>query len=171
MKLTSYFVQHAPRFSRSQRGSALVVALMMLVVLTVLGITGMNIASTELVMAGGEQDRTRAFNAAEIGVERAIRNLDAVGTAVGATFNTGTVDVEDSPVSAATGDAIDTYETTSAYRGCTDLINEFNGTKFEANHFQIQSQGNSARGARTGMVQGVIKVNTSFGQKTYGGAC
>jgi Tfp pilus assembly protein PilX len=123
--------------SLHQRGSALVVALIMLIVLTILGITGMNIASTELVMAGGEQDRTRAFGAAEIGIERAIRNLDA-------------------------------YETTSAYRGSTDLINEFNGTKFEANHYQIRSQGNSARSAQRVIVQGVIAINTTYGQKTYG---
>lgn len=153
--------------SLKQRGSALVVALIMLIVLTILGITGMNIASTELVMAGGEQDRTRAFSAAEIGVERAIRNLAAVGTAVGATLDVAAQDVEGSAVNASTGDAIDTYETTTAYRGSTDLINEFNGTKFEANHYQIQSQGNSARGAQRVIVQGVIEINTTGGQNTY----
>ncbi len=152
----------------TQRGSALVVALIMLVVLTILGITGMNMASTELVMAGGEQDRARAFSAAEIGVERAVRNLDAVGTAAGATLDIAAEAVEGSAVNAETGDATDTYETNSTYRGSTDLINEFNGTKFEANHYQIRSQGNSARGAERVIVQGVIAINTTYGQKSYG---
>ena len=67
-------------------------------------------------------------------------------------------------MNASTGDATDTYETNTAYRGWTDLINEFNGTKFEANHYQIQSQGNSARGAQRVIVQGVIAINTSSGQ-------
>jgi type IV pilus assembly protein PilX len=147
----------------SQQGSALVVALMMLVVLTILGITGMNIASTELVMAGGEQDRARAFNAAEIGVERAIRNLAAVGTAVGATLTVAATDVEGSSVNSSTGTATDNYETTSTYRGSTDLINEYNGEKFRAFHYQIDSDGNSARGARGALVQGVIIINATGG--------
>jgi type IV pilus assembly protein PilX len=150
--------------TRTQRGSALVVALMMLVVLTILGITGMNIASTELVMAGGEQDRARAFNAAEVGVERAIRELADVGTAVGATVTVAPTEVEGSGVNSRTGAATDTYETTSTYRGSTDLIREYNGKKFRAFHYQIDSEGNSARGARGALVQGVIIINATGGE-------
>ncbi len=64
-----------------QRGAALVVGLMLLLVLTLLAVTGMNTASTELIMAGNAQWQENAFQAAETGIEQAIRN---------ATFNPGT---------------------------------------------------------------------------------
>src|SRR6476620_7809413 len=56
-----------------QRGAARIVGLMMLVVVTLLAVTAVSTSSTELVMAGNEQFRDRAFQAAEAGVESAIR--------------------------------------------------------------------------------------------------
>ena len=64
---------HAPR--TKQHGAALVVGLLMLVILTLLAIAGMNTASTELVMAGNEQFRENAFQAAETGIERTLVKL------------------------------------------------------------------------------------------------
>ena len=45
-----------------QRGAALVIGLILLLVLTLLAVTGMNTASTELIMAGNEQYRQNAFS-------------------------------------------------------------------------------------------------------------
>ena len=56
-----------------QRGAALVVGLLLLLVLTVLAISGMTTASLELQMAGNEQFQERAFQAADAGIERAIQ--------------------------------------------------------------------------------------------------
>ena len=53
----------------SQQGAALVVGLMLLVVITVLAISGMNTASTELAMARNDQAYETAFQAAETGLE------------------------------------------------------------------------------------------------------
>lgn len=146
-----------------ERGSALVVALMMLVVLTVLAITGMNIASTELVMAGGEQDRTRAFSAAEIGVERAIREIIAgdVDAVPGNVVDEAATDVDGSSVNASSGTAVERYETSTAYRGETSLITNNSVEKFSAFHFEITSRGTSARGAQATHVQGVLLVNNA----------
>ena len=58
-----------------QRGAALVVGMIMLAILTLLAITAMNTSSTELVMAGNEQFRERAFQMAEAGIEQAVRKL------------------------------------------------------------------------------------------------
>ena len=51
--------------SRRQDGAALVVGLVLLVVITVLAISGMNTATTELAMARNDQNYENAFQAAE----------------------------------------------------------------------------------------------------------
>ena len=58
--------------SRRQNGAALVVGLVLLVVITVLAISGMNTATTELAMARNDQNYENAFQAAETGLENAI---------------------------------------------------------------------------------------------------
>lgn len=55
-----------------ERGAALVVGLLLLLVLTILAISGMTTASLEMLMAGNEQYQERAFQAADSAVERAI---------------------------------------------------------------------------------------------------
>ena len=55
-----------------QRGAALVVGLMLLVVITVLAISGMNTATTELALARNDQAYENAFQAAETGLETAL---------------------------------------------------------------------------------------------------
>jgi type IV pilus assembly protein PilX len=69
-----------------ERGAALVVGLVLLMVLTVLAISVMRTATLELMMAGNAQFRENAFQLAESGVEAVIRgaaagdiDLDAVG--------------------------------------------------------------------------------------------
>jgi type IV pilus assembly protein PilX len=57
---------------RTQNGAALVVGLILLVVITVLAISGMNTATTELAMARNDQNHENAFQAAETGLERAL---------------------------------------------------------------------------------------------------
>ena len=55
-----------------QRGAALVVGLILMVVITVLAISGMNTATTELAMARNDQSYENAFQAAETGLETAL---------------------------------------------------------------------------------------------------
>lgn len=57
---------------RRQDGAALVVGLILLVVITVLAISGMNTATTELAMARNDQNYENAFQAAETGLENAL---------------------------------------------------------------------------------------------------
>ena len=57
---------------RHQQGAALVVGLLLLVVITVLAISGMNTATTELAMARNDQNYENAFQAAETGLETAL---------------------------------------------------------------------------------------------------
>ena len=55
-----------------QSGAALVVGLVLLVVITVLAISGINTATTELAMARNHQNYEDAFQAAETGLEQAL---------------------------------------------------------------------------------------------------
>ena len=55
-----------------QSGAALVVGLLLLVVITVLAVSGMNTATTELAIARNDQGYENAFQAAETGLEAAI---------------------------------------------------------------------------------------------------
>jgi type IV pilus assembly protein PilX len=54
---------------RSQHGAALIVGLILMLVLTVLGISGMNMATLELTMANNAESHQDAFQAAETGIE------------------------------------------------------------------------------------------------------
>jgi type IV pilus assembly protein PilX len=57
---------------RSQHGAALIVGLLLLVVITILAVSGMNTATTELAMARNDQTYENVFQAAESGLENAL---------------------------------------------------------------------------------------------------
>ena len=67
----------------NQQGAALVVGLILLVVITILAISGMNTATTELAMARNDQNYENAFQAAETGLEEllSLTTFDPVGGA------------------------------------------------------------------------------------------
>ena len=57
---------------KQQQGAALIIGLLMLVVITVLAVSGMNTATTELAMARNDQTYENVFQAAETGLETAL---------------------------------------------------------------------------------------------------
>ncbi len=75
---------NAMRSRGDQRGAVLVMGLVMLLVLTVLGVSGMNTATLELTMAGNTQFHQEAFQAAETGIDISIaqRNFNTVAPAI-----------------------------------------------------------------------------------------
>ena len=58
--------------SRNEQGAVLVVGLLLLVIITILAISGMNTATTGLAMARNDQNYENAFQAAESGLEQAL---------------------------------------------------------------------------------------------------
>ncbi len=56
----------------SQRGAALIVGLVLLLAITVIGVSGMNASTLELNMAGNMQAQEAAFQAAEAGIDIAM---------------------------------------------------------------------------------------------------
>lgn len=137
--------------SRSrQRGAALVIGLVLLMILTLLALTGMNTASTELVMAGNEQYRRNASLAATAGIEEAISNIGTLPTAPGSEAI-----VEPTVVP---GTESDTYATVSRYVGIETGLPQSSVDKFVGVHYVIESTGASARNARDAQVQGVFVI-------------
>ncbi len=57
---------------QTQQGAALIMGLLLLVVITILAVSGMNTATTELAMARNDQNYENAFQAAETGLENAL---------------------------------------------------------------------------------------------------
>ncbi len=142
-------LHHAPT---TQRGAALVVGLLLLVVLTLLAISGMNTASLELVMAGNTQYQLNAFQAAETGIEQALQTAD---------FNPG------AGTEGPTTEAIDDSETDEYV---ISVVPQLGGAaqpaiwgstwdSFSTYHFEIDSEGASARNARANNIQGVAVIS------------
>ncbi len=82
------------QLANRQRGAALVVGLVLLVVVTVLAISGMNTATTELAMARNDQNFENAFQAAETGIEQAL-SQGSFNTLADVTIN-NTINANDS---------------------------------------------------------------------------
>ena len=135
-----------PRF-RTQQGAALIVGMVLLVVLTLLAISGMNTATTELLMAGNEKYQENAFQAAETGIER---------TMATAAFNPAAMPPPDPP-QVDLGDGSD-YEAIVVPRGSSPPPPGYSIGTFGAEHFEIQSTGNSLRNATSSHVQGLFLV-------------
>ncbi len=126
-----------PHARARQQGAALVVGLILLLVLTLLAISGMNTSTLELRMAGNAQYSQNAFQVAETGIEAAMQ---------AGNFNTSLV-VDPDPVSDP--DSGDTYDTVTSFNTDNGVSPDPNGGSsigeggigFNAYHFDIVSTG------------------------------
>jgi len=148
-------LQHAAS-TRRQGGAALVVGMILLMVLTLLAISGMTSATMELQMAGNAQYSENAFQAAETGVEVAMREARVNGT------NTANVDPEKTEVVAGTTDHYKIITLHNPDNGVTKVpAGGFSmgvGKGFSAYHFDVTSTGTSSRSSTQTHVQGFYVV-------------
>ena len=132
-----------------QGGAALVIGLILLLVLTLLAVSGMNSASLEFVMAGNEQFRANAFAAAETGIERTLaagmfnpalppQNMNGAATATDNWATTVTAQLNGNPLPALWGNSWNSFATY---------------------HFEIQSTGTAVRSATAVNNQGVAIIS------------
>ena len=128
-----------------QRGAALVVGMILLLILTLLAISGMTTSTTELVMAGNEEYHENAFQAAETGIERTI--------AAGA-FDVA-AEVVNPPVTLPNQD---TFATTVRPRGTGLPPPGYSLDQFSAENFEIESTGTSVRNATDTHLQGLFLI-------------
>lgn len=144
------------RFAHPPRGAALVVAMVLLLVLTILAFTGLNTSITENLMANNEQFRRSAAQAAAAGIERAIADLRNVPTTRNAPpVASGWRPAGNSPA--------DVYHTASQYLGEERNLPQSSADKFIGLHFAIDSDGASARSSRDRQTQGVFVVAPTGG--------
>ncbi|HVY65971.1 MAG TPA: PilX N-terminal domain-containing pilus assembly protein [Gammaproteobacteria bacterium] len=134
---------------RSQRGATLVVGLVLLLVLTVVGVSGMNTATMEVAMAANAQYQADAFQATEGAADTVIatRNYSTNGTTTLPWTNA--VDLDRSA------------QTT--YRGNTIVPDAaFSAGEVEAFHFDIQSWGRASRNAASNQIQSFYVIGRAL---------
>jgi len=136
------------RSQRPQHGAALVAGLLLLLVLTVLGTSGMVTATLELQMAGNVQWQERAFQAAEFALEQAIHTADLRTTyTVASARHFPAAGGEQ----AVPGSATDTYHYhlyfDSSATGLPPPNTAPGGSGLVAFYFVVEGTGTSARGA------------------------
>lgn len=145
-----------------RRGAALIVGLILLMLLTVLAVTGAGTAAIELIMAGNEQFRQSASYAAAAGIEAAIAELATVPAAPGAEpVILGGVRIGPS--------SQDTYSTSTRFVGEEHGLPQSSANKLVGLHYVIESTGTSARGATETQEQGVLIVAPASGAQTQPG--
>lgn len=149
-----------------QRGAALVVGLVLLLILTVLGVSGMNMAALELTMTGNSQAQQLAFQAAETGIGVALSG--PIDTTTPTTYT-------DVPV----GDGSAVFDAEISCVGTTRVPDGVYSDKLSARaiHFDVQATGRHlTRGAVSRHTQSIYIVgpapaNPNFNPDVSPGSC
>lgn len=136
----------APRYA--QTGATLIVGLVLLLVLTVVGVSGMNTATMEITMAANTQYQEDAFQLAEDGIEIAI------GTRAYATDLPRTIDWLNNGA-APDRRAVTTYRMNTPAPGSS--VGEL-----EAFHFETTSVGRGPRNATSQHSQSFYVIGRSL---------
>lgn len=143
---------------RRQRGVALFVGLILLLVITVLAVAAMTMATSDLRMAANRQFHENAFQAASRGLQLAMitPNLPTTGASVTVAST------------AVPGNSIDTYEYTVTFdpdNGVTGVpaggYSLGTSSGFSAFHFEVQATGKSVRGSEVLQEQGFYIIGPS----------
>jgi type IV pilus assembly protein PilX len=138
-----------------QAGATLIVGLILLLVLTVVGISGMNTATMEITMAGNAQFQQDAFQAAEDAIDIAIGRRDYI------------TDCANPREITALGDPDYDRWSETLYLGNTNVPRGgFEYNDFDAFHFETRASGRGPRGAPATHIQGfyVVAQSTPFGE-------
>jgi type IV pilus assembly protein PilX len=137
-----------------QAGATLIVGLVLLLVLTVVGVSGMNTAAMEILMAGNAQFQQDAFQAAEDAIDIAIGRRDYMTDELPRTI-------------AALGDPDNDRWSQTTYLCNTPVPRGSSVGEFEAFHFETQATGRGPRNAPATHVQGfyviALKLPTTGG--------
>lgn len=155
MKLPRHRRFHRPG---RERGAALAVGLILLLVLTILAIASLSTSTLDVRMAANAMYTTNSFEVAERGIDIAIQN-----TVPNTTTPTVTV-----PVTVAAGTNGDTYTYTVRFNpanGVTAVpsggFSLGSGVGFNAFHFDVTATGTSASSSTTTATQSYYVVGPS----------
>jgi type IV pilus assembly protein PilX len=145
---------HFPPSLKSQQGATLVVGLILLLVLTVLGVSGMNTATMEVTMASNVQFQQDAFQQAEDGIDVALgtRNYTTLGASTVPWTGDPNYDRQ----------AITTFMTTTPVPDLAFSMGTSTGA-VQAFHFDIVSVGKGPRNAIATHNQGFYVIGPGGG--------
>ena len=145
-----------------QRGAALIVGLVLLLVLTILGVSGMSRSALELRMAGNSQAQNLAFQAAETGIDVALSG--PVDTAAPVSYDNVSF------AQTADGDTTVEYSATITCVGATRVPDGAYSDNISAQaiHFEATATGTHlARNAVTRITQGVYIIAPSSSNPNF----
>jgi len=135
----------APRARQS--GATLIVGLILLLVLTVLGVSGMSTARMEVRMAGNAQFRQDAFQQAESGID--------LGIASGSYNTTATASTIDWLGAEYDRKVVTTFEAATPLSSVAfSMGNAAGGGSVSAYHFEVEAEGKAPRNATSTHRQG-----------------
>ena len=149
MRTTAAMTRYRTTPARAQRGATLVVGLVLLLVLTVLGVSGMNTSTMEVQMSANMQFQQDAFQVTEDATDIVIGTLNYSTTAPSALAPLGNPDTD--------------RRALTTYRGNTNVPDAaFSGGEVEAFHFDIQSTGRGARNAASSQIQSFYVIGRAL---------
>lgn len=147
------------RFPHRQAGAVLVVSLVLLVVLTLLGVSVMNVTQLEERMSGNAQEMTQAFQSAETGLSQAYAD-----SSVWNPSNAVTKALTDIPTEQPAGIArTDQASYSSEYLAATGPPPGYDVSQFQTAHFDFQSTGLSQSQFETVLHGGGFRVFRNAG--------
>ncbi len=129
-----------------QRGMALVMALAILLILTILGVAAMSTTNLQEKMAGNVQEQTRAFEAAESGLSKIL-------TTSGALVLTGQT-TNEFPFGNTKAVVVVNYKQSVAPKRGSG----YSSTSFSEANFDQQSTGTTLTGASSVIHRGVAQI-------------
>ncbi len=122
---------------RHQSGAVLIVAMIILVVLTMLGVTAMNTSSLQEKIASNTQEQVHAFQAAETGLNQAF--ADNLAYDISSTYSGGAA-----PTAFAGSADSASYMPTFLGFSPPPPGSLYSATSFQAAHFNFRATGTSA---------------------------
>lgn len=135
----------------NQKGVALIIALVLLLILTLLATTGLAMAIGDLKMAGNEQFHRQASDAASAGIEASIARLSAHQQEITTTGQAASAE----------------YLATARYAARETSLPGFSTARFAGVHYEIESTAQAGRRAIDEQVQGVMLIVAGEGAETF----
>ena len=153
------------RMPTSQSGAVLFTALVLMVLMTMLAVTMMGNTAMDEKMAQNSQDKNRAFQAAETGIEMAIANSGSMNTSNAIQSATGLSNFN-TPDATTLGTATTGYGVSVTYSSVfLQKTPVTRGSGFDssfANYwFELQSRARTATGAESTVSLGMFQVGAN----------
>jgi Tfp pilus assembly protein PilX len=136
-----------------QRGVALAIALVVLLILTIIGVSALVSTALEGMMAGNIQEQNRALQAAETGIDVAFTTGDAYKITQTKTGSASSSFKANAKASYAYTNTFTTYT-----KPPRSQAQQYSATHFSAAHFQTVSVGTANIGANVTLTQGLYQI-------------